>query len=1070
MNPSRLREGAAQVKGKMVNAMQAESAAPKIPGTTDEWNALLRIRALYSLLGDANALISQCSVEELGEQKSADSVLTTLYGRLCERATYIDTKILLAWVGRLDVGSSDIQVVASAGAARAYADSIHIHVDLERPENNGPTGRAIAQQRAVICNDFIHDPSTVPWHEKAKQFGIAASISIPLLDQGRAIGALMFYSGDVNAFDATLSDLLVGLGRSLSHLISERRGFVRQLKQSRIDLQAILDAGDETIAMIEHDGRVIAINHTGAARLNASPEALVGRDLFSFLPPDVAATRRATVEQAFESGKAISFSDSRNGRHFNTRLYPVLDGTPRMVIYAIDITDQVDAKKALSDSEQRYRALFEYSHSVMLIIDPADGAITDCNMAACLFYGLPSEQLRAMNISDINALSAQEVAAEMALSTSEHRNHLRFKHRLADGRLRDVEVYSGPINIEERPLLYAIVIDVTEQRRNTRRIEALLELSVIDRDQSEADILNHGLALAERVTNSKIGFLHFVNTDQETIELVTWTAGALKGCTAAHDNHYPISQAGIWADCFRTRAPAIFNDYPGYAQKRGLPEGHAHLQRLISVPVIDDGLIRMMIGVGNKPDDYSDADIETVQLIGNDLWRIVRHERAERSLRDAIKVVETSPVISFRWAAIEPWSVEYVSNNISLWGYTPEQLCAGKPAYAELVHPDDREHAAQQIANNLARNNDQFHMEYRIAQADGEYFWVDNHIRLIRDGAGVPLRYEGVVANIDVRKRAEESMFAALTQQRELNKKLESVQTQLLQSEKMASIGQLAAGVAHELNNPIGFVHSNLGTLQTYISDLFQIMDAYAAAEKDLATKHPAIDAAIQLKATTDFDFLRGDIDQLIAESRDGMNRVKKIVQDLRDFSRVGETDWQWANLHTGLDSTLNIVWNELKYTCTIQKNYAADLPQIHCVPSQLNQVFMNLLVNASHAIEGKGEITITTACIEPASVEVIISDTGKGILPEHLPHIFEPFFTTKPVGKGTGLGLSIVYGIIGKHHGNIDVKSTPGKGTSFHIVLPIDPAVTMPSIGATESASTSISSAVTPTPTLTSP
>lgn len=276
-----------------------------------------------------------------------------------------------------------------------------------------------------------------------------------------------------------------------------------------------------------------------------------------------------------------------------------------------------------------------------------------------------------------------------------------------------------------------------------------------------------------------------------------------------------------------------------------------------------------------------------------------------------------------------------------------------------------------------------------------------------------------------------EQLAASLAQQRELNHKLEEAQNQLLQSEKLASLGQLAAGVAHELNNPIGFVHSNLGTLEGYLKDIFEIAAAWESGD-------PAAVAA--LKKEKDFDFIHQDIFQLLAESQDGLNRVRKIVQDLKDFSRVGETHWQWSDLHQGLDSTLNIIWNELKYKCTVVKHYDPELPPIHCLPSQLNQVFMNLLVNAAHAIPEKGEITIATERHGVGSVQVRISDNGEGIPAKNLTRIFEPFFTTKPIGKGTGLGLSIAYGIIGKHQGKIEVASEMGKGTTFSITLPIDP------------------------------
>ena len=172
-------------------------------------------------------------------------------------------------------------------------------------------------------------------------------------------------------------------------------------------------------------------------------------------------------------------------------------------------------------------------------------------------------------------------------------------------------------------------------------------------------------------------------------------------------------------------------------------------------------------------------------------------------------------------------------------------------------------------------------------------------------------------------------------------------------------------------------------------------------------------------------------------ESRDGITRVKKIVQDLKDFSHVDAQDeWQWADLHKGLDSTLNIVWNEIKYHAEVIKEYG-EIPEVECFPSQLNQVFMNLLVNAAHAITDKGIITIRTGR-QGEEVFIRIADTGKGIPEENLKRVFDPFFTTKPVGKGTGLGLSLSYGIMQKHNGRIEVQSEVGKGATFTLWLPI--------------------------------
>lgn len=273
-------------------------------------------------------------------------------------------------------------------------------------------------------------------------------------------------------------------------------------------------------------------------------------------------------------------------------------------------------------------------------------------------------------------------------------------------------------------------------------------------------------------------------------------------------------------------------------------------------------------------------------------------------------------------------------------------------------------------------------------------------------------------------------------------KRLQEMQAQLVQSEKMASIGQLAAGIAHEINNPTGFVLSNLKTLEDYIKDIKSVLNDYKSilsncskvSDNNLVSSIRTVE---EKEDNIDMSFLLSDIDEIIAESLEGMKRISKIVKDLKEFSHVGSDKPEYADINRGIESTLNIVWNELKYRAEVITVYG-DIPQVLCYPQQLNQIFMNLLVNAAQAIVEKGTIKITTFSEDNHAV-VEISDTGKGIAPEHISRIFEPFFTTKHVGKGTGLGLTVVYSIIKKHGGEIKVESDPGKGTMFRVYIPVE-------------------------------
>jgi two-component system, NtrC family, sensor kinase len=270
----------------------------------------------------------------------------------------------------------------------------------------------------------------------------------------------------------------------------------------------------------------------------------------------------------------------------------------------------------------------------------------------------------------------------------------------------------------------------------------------------------------------------------------------------------------------------------------------------------------------------------------------------------------------------------------------------------------------------------------------------------------------------------------------ELVQRIKRAEEQLLQSEKLATVGLLAAGIAHEINNPVGFVSSNLGSLSSYVERLFALIDAYEQLAASLPADHPGQAAVAAARAAADLDYLRTDIPDLLQESVEGLARVKGIISDLKDFSRVEAAEWKEADLNRGLDSTLNVVWNEIKYKAQVCKEYG-ELPPVRCISSQINQVFMNLLVNAAQAIENSGVITLSTG-VADEQVWIEIRDTGKGMRPEVQAKIFEPFFTTKPVGKGTGLGLSISHDIIQRHQGDIAVRSALEEGTTFRLTLPI--------------------------------
>ncbi len=275
-------------------------------------------------------------------------------------------------------------------------------------------------------------------------------------------------------------------------------------------------------------------------------------------------------------------------------------------------------------------------------------------------------------------------------------------------------------------------------------------------------------------------------------------------------------------------------------------------------------------------------------------------------------------------------------------------------------------------------------------------------------------------------------------------KDLKETQSQILQSEKMASIGQLAAGVAHEINNPIGFVGSNLATLTDYLKDFNKLLGHYNSVKNELKeadlTKlpgniKPLVETIEKYEKDIDIEYLKDDIPELLSDCAEGTERVRKIVGDLKNFAHPGNEKIKLMDINKGIESTLNVVTNEIKYKAEVIKEFG-EIPLVEGYPQQVNQVFMNILVNAAQAIEKKGTITIKTEQ-DGNDILISISDTGSGIDEKNISKIFDPFFTTKAVGKGTGLGMNIAYNIIKKHKGSIDIKSKVGKGTTFIIKLP---------------------------------
>lgn len=418
-------------------------------------------------------------------------------------------------------------------------------------------------------------------------------------------------------------------------------------------------------------------------------------------------------------------------------------------------------------------------------------------------------------------------------------------------------------------------------------------------------------------------------------------------------------------------------------------------------------------------------------------------------------LISESPGVIYCCKASEKSRLTFISQNTpAVLGYKPEEFLENPRFWISKIHPEDLPVVLSTLSVLLERG--QCTYEYRFLHKDGNYRWIHDRVKITQDEDGNPLEILGYSFDITQRKiveadleQSKEELQQKAQHLEQTLKELQRTQTQLIQSEKMSSLGQLVAGVAHEINNPVSFIYSNLYPAEDYIKDLFNLIQLY-----QINYPQPAPVIKAEIKAI-DLDFLMTDLPKLLSSMRTGADRIREIVLSLRNFSRMDEAEYKTVNLHEGIDSTLVILEHRLKAqpnrsAITVIKEYG-NLPVVECYAGQMNQVFMNILSNAIDALEERHSknagnmisgksffIHINTEVKNAHFVIIRIADNGLGI-PEHIKtRLFDPFFTTKAVGKGTGMGLSISYQIITeKHGGTLECISSPGEGSEFIITIP---------------------------------
>ncbi|HWQ26870.1 MAG TPA: PAS domain S-box protein [Chlorobaculum sp.] len=697
-----------------------------------------------------------------------------------------------------------------------------------------------------------------------------------------------------------------------------------------------------------------------------------------------------------------------------------------------DVTDRLRTEKRLKESEARFRSLFEDHSAAMMVIDLDTGRIFDANQAASDFYGWSREDLSKMSIHEINTLPPEEVKKAMECGRSLQQNQFRFRHRNADGVIRDVDVYSTRVEIDRKEFLYSIIHDVTEKLRTEEKLKeseelfrALFEdhsavMLILDPETGRMVDANHAAAEFYGWSRDEFMMMNITDINCASPEFVFADINAWENQT----HRYVLAR--------HKRADGSIRDVEIFAKKIDI-NGRSLIYDVIH-DVTDRKRLEAMVSI--RVNLLEKADTLSVQ------------ELLQATLDEIERVTESS--IGFSHFVDKDQTtllLQAFSSN------TIEHMCQAQGMGTH--YPLNK---AGVWADAVRERRTVIHNDY--TSLDNRQGMPEGHAEVKRELVVPVIRGEHVVAVIGVgNKRVDydeddvQWVKAVADQAWDIIEKKTAedeyinLQEQLHHSQKMELVGQLASGIAHEINNPLNFVQINFTTQQEYFTDFLSLLNGYryfiSKYEEFKPSTRPDLQNLRNMEADLEIDTLVQGMHDIFVESQRGIDRIKKIVEGMRSLSyRQGDDKKTLSDINRGVMETLTMARGEYRFCADTETNLE-DVPLVPCVMDQINQVLLNLIVNSAHAIQSQqrtanGKISIHTWS-DSGKVYCSIADDGPGIPEGIRSKIFNPFFTTKVARKGTGLGLSISYDIIvHKHNGTISMDCPQDGGAVFTFSLPL--------------------------------